>query len=113
VKSESILRNFIDSRQGLFGLDFEFSHYSDPLRDIGEMCASIMDTDPRFTDEKLKICQELIHSYNTRVGERSSHDIKHWIAEALEKTSIQRPRQKKILTEKAHEIRTGKINLVK
>jgi len=113
VKSESILRNFLDSGQGLFGLDFEFSHYGDPLRDIGEMCASIMDTHPMFTDEKLKICKELIHSYNNQMGEQSSHDITCWIAKALEKTGIQRPRQKKILKEKANEIRRGKINLVK
>jgi tRNA A-37 threonylcarbamoyl transferase component Bud32 len=113
VKSESILRNFIDSRDGIFGVDFEFSHYGDPLKDVGEICASILDTHPMFTDEKLKICRELIHSYNYRTNSQSSHEVALWIARALENTSLQRPEQRKILTEKANDIRTGKINLVK
>jgi len=53
IKGDSILRNFIVRADGsLYGVDFEETAPGDPARDIGQICASILDTDPMFTPAK-------------------------------------------------------------
>ncbi|MCK4243528.1 hypothetical protein KAX03_01495 [Candidatus Bathyarchaeota archaeon] len=112
VKSESILRNFIEAQDNVVGVDFEFSHYGNPIKDIGEICASILDTNPMFTEDKYSLCRRLIQRYEKKMGVIILKEVVLWTVKALEKTMTQRPNQKKILSEKAYELKTGRKSLV-
>lgn len=65
LKGDARIRNFIYKKPHLFGVDFEESHVGSYPHDLAIVCGSILDTDPIFTDEKLKLCQELITTYAT------------------------------------------------
>ena len=62
IRGDSSLRNFIFSDR-IWGVDFEESRYGNPVEDIGDMCASILTTDPMFTTEKFNLCKIFINSY--------------------------------------------------
>ena len=64
VKGDARIRNFIYIETGIVGVDFEESYYGSPLDDLATACASILDTDPVFTNEKLKICRVFLQTYN-------------------------------------------------
>lgn len=62
IRGDSSLRNFIFSDR-IFGVDFEESRIGKPVEDIAGMCASILSTEPMFTNEKFKLCNKFIESY--------------------------------------------------
>ena len=66
IRGDSILRNFILTDR-IWGVDFEESRNGRPIIDIAGMCSSILSTDPMFTDEKIRLSQLFIESYNKSV----------------------------------------------
>ncbi|HUV25420.1 MAG TPA: RIO1 family regulatory kinase/ATPase [Methanomassiliicoccales archaeon] len=96
VKSDAKLHNFLLTRKGLAGLDFELAHEGDPLEDIGEMCAHILDTDPMFTHRKFELCEHLLRRYSEKAGNTLS-GITKWVVVALEEAASFRPSQRKEL----------------
>lgn len=62
IRGDSTLRNFILSDK-LWGVDFEEARAGKPVEDIAGMCASILTTDPMFTEEKFHLCKVFINSY--------------------------------------------------
>ena len=81
IRGDSILRNFILTDR-VWGVDFEESRYGKPIEDIAGMCASILSTDPMFTDEKFQLCRIFIDSYEQSIQGNLS-DITSEIAFAL------------------------------
>ncbi len=63
IRGDSILRNFILTDR-IWGLDFEESRVGKVEEDIADMCASIITTNPMFTDEKFGLCRLFIDSYS-------------------------------------------------
>jgi tRNA A-37 threonylcarbamoyl transferase component Bud32 len=66
IRGDSNLRNFIFSDK-IWGLDFEESRIGNPIKDIGDICSSILCTDPMFTNEKFHFCDILIQSYKDSI----------------------------------------------
>ncbi len=63
-RGDSILRNFIVNDR-IWGVDFEESTVEGKIiEDVAEACISILMTKPMFTDEKKKLCIELLEAYS-------------------------------------------------
>ena len=103
AQGDSNLRNFILRKDGsLFGVDFEETAWGDPSRDIGQICASILDTEPMFTPAKAALCRRLIARYGEIAGQESlEYRIVSQIARALRETAQRRPRQRRYLVKQA------------
>jgi len=62
IRGDSTLRNFILTDR-IWGVDFEESRIGKPVEDIAGMCASILTTNPMFTNEKFHLCRIFIDTY--------------------------------------------------
>jgi len=103
IRGDSILRNFILTDR-IWGVDFEESRYGKPIEDIASMCASILSTDPLFTDEKFQLCRIFMDSYEKSV-KWNLNDIDNEIAYALLEKIQWRPDKEEVLREFAQKIR--------
>jgi tRNA A-37 threonylcarbamoyl transferase component Bud32 len=108
IRGDSILRNFILTDR-VWGVDFEESRFGKPIEDIAGMCASILSTDPMFTDEKFGLCKTFIESYQKSVTWRLDN-INEEVAYALLEKIQWRPDREETLRKNAQRIR--KKNLV-
>jgi hypothetical protein len=68
------------------------------------MCASILSTDPMFTDEKLQLCRIFINSYEKSIL-RNLHDVNNEIAYALLEKIQWRPNDEEVIRKFAQKIR--------
>lgn len=101
IKGDSILKNFIARPDGkLYGVDFEQAEPGDPARDIGQVCASILDTNPMFTPQKARLCRRLISCYIKLTGYSHGRYVEQ-IAAALRESSRWRPQQRTYLLQQA------------
>jgi tRNA A-37 threonylcarbamoyl transferase component Bud32 len=90
IHGDANLRNFIYNGK-VIGLDFEETHIANPIEDVANMCASILTTDPQFTDEKKELQDLFIQTYQDHRKERLT-DITGEINKAIEK--VQKRRKK-------------------
>lgn len=90
VHGDAHLRNFIATPKGIiYGLDFEETFRGDFMIDIADFCASILTTNPMFTEEKHKLVDTFIQHY----GELTSYklkDIEKKINQSVQKTEERR-----------------------
>ncbi|MFX1300794.1 MAG: phosphotransferase [Promethearchaeota archaeon] len=63
IKGDARIRNFLYHHDHLVGVDFEESHIGPYFEDLAVACASILDTDPLFTKEKLRLCNGVVETY--------------------------------------------------
>ncbi len=63
IRGDATLRNFILSKNQVWGVDFEESRSGKPVEDLATLCASLLSTDPMFTDEKFRLCQNFLDTY--------------------------------------------------
>ena len=103
IRGDSILRNFIFTDR-IWGFDFEESRYGKPIEDIAAMCASVLSTDPMFTDEKLQLCRNFIDSYE-KTMKFSLHEVSNEIAYALLEKIQWRPNDEEIIRKFSQKIR--------
>lgn len=62
-KGDCILGNFLYHDKVIYGIDFEESSQGDPLRDLGDMCVSILRMGPSFTPERFLQVNSFIGAY--------------------------------------------------
>jgi tRNA A-37 threonylcarbamoyl transferase component Bud32 len=103
IRGDASLRNFI-YKDGVWGVDFEESRPGKPVEDIAGMCASILSTDPMFTDEKFQLCRIFIDSYRKLVT-WPLDNISEAIAYGLLERIQWRPKDEEILRKNAKHIR--------
>jgi len=108
VRSDSILRNFLEASNGTYGVDFEEAHVGDGLEDVGQICASILDTDPVFTPKKYELCRTLITAYQEETDSDLT-DVELHTANALRLAARFRPSRRRLLTKKASEIKRRRL----
>jgi hypothetical protein len=106
IKGDSILHNFVvDEQDRLWGLDFEESVPGRPEQDLGEICASLLNTDPMFTGEKQRACRHLLEHYHRLTGWGDPGQVDLELARALELAARWRPQQQAYLRQQAERIR--------
>lgn len=88
IHGDATLRNFIFHKT-IFGLDFEESHINNPIHDISNLCASILTTEPKFTNEKQQLHYQFVETYK-----RYTHDELFGIDNAI-KTAIKETQQRR------------------
>jgi len=74
LRGDANLKNFILSKGHIWGVDFEESRIGKPSEDLSTLCASLLSTNPMFTDDKFELCQILLNSYRKSV---------QWVLEQL------------------------------
>lgn len=92
------LRNFIYKNGRFFGYDFEEVVFDRPERDLGGLCAFIMNNDPMFADYKYDIAKRLISSYtslqDSRFGKSLDIDRVHRFFFSEMRAAMKRRRNK-------------------
>jgi tRNA A-37 threonylcarbamoyl transferase component Bud32 len=111
LRSDCTLRNFILGKKLMWGLDFEEAEWGDPARDLGAVCAAILDTDPMFIDWKVDLCENMIDRYRSSV-DWNIDDIETEIAAALKDKVQWRPQHADILTKMADKIENDGLNTI-
>lgn len=103
IRGDSILRNFVLTDR-IWGVDFEESRKGKPVKDIADMCSSILATDPMFTSEKFQLCKIFVESYSKSV-KWNLENIWEEVSYALLEKIQWRPEDEKMLREHSDKIR--------
>ena len=111
VRGDATLRNFLFTDR-IWGVDFEEARKGEPIEDIAQMCASILSTDPMFTEKKIHLCQLFIHTYRQQAP-WSLGNINDEVAYSLLQQIQWRPEQEEILRTNAIRLRKKQyLNLI-
>jgi len=87
LRGDANLKNFIINKGSIWGVDFEESRIGKPSEDLATLCASLLSTDPMFTDEKFQFCQIFLNEYRKSVKwdvEHLSADISYALLERIQ-----------------------------
>ncbi|TEB14153.1 Phosphotransferase enzyme family protein [Pelotomaculum sp. FP] len=113
--SDLNLRNFIFDGQKFFGLDFENVCFYPPERDLGGICAFILNNHPMFENWKYRICNSLIRAYEALLpGDGSMTKLDHdaiwfYLIEELKAAAGRRANQRHYLNAKIEELSYNKF----
>ncbi len=83
TRGDAIMKNFLVSGGRIVGLDFEEASEEDVIRDLGEMCSSVLSMHPMFTADKLAFCRRLTERYFALTGTERYADLSVATASAL------------------------------
>jgi tRNA A-37 threonylcarbamoyl transferase component Bud32 len=104
LRGDACLRNFILSRERVWGLDFEESRSGKPVEDLAGLYVSILSTDPMFTDEKFQLGSTLLETYRKSAKweiENINAEVSYGLLERIQ----WRPNDEEILRKYATKIR--------
>ncbi len=104
IRGDPSLRNFLFSKDLIYGVDFEESRMGKPVEDAAGVGASILSTDPMFTDEKYILCQRFLESYRKSAA-WPVENVNHEVAYALLERIQWRPKEEDLLRKAAAKIR--------
>lgn len=104
IRGDATLRNFILSKNQVWGVDFEESRSGKPVEDLATLSASLLSTDPMFTDEKFLLCQNFLDSYR-RSMKWTVENINAEISYAMLERIQWRPKEEELLRKYATKIR--------
>jgi tRNA A-37 threonylcarbamoyl transferase component Bud32 len=104
IKSDAILKNFLNTENGVIGLDYEFAHVGNPVEDVGEMICHILNTNPMFIPRKYVLCHIFVDAYRN-LAKLPLSNLHETVAQALGVAATFRPNQSELLHQKAREIR--------
>ncbi|CAJ35304.1 phosphotransferase [Methanocella arvoryzae] len=102
LKSDAIFKNFIVADR-IYGIDFELSRPGNPEEDVGEAISFLLDTNPMFTDEKIRLARSFIERYEDESGIKLN-DIEDSIAKSLIEAAGFRQGQRELLLKKAKDL---------
>lgn len=104
LRGDASLRNFILSRDRIWGVDFEESRIGKPAEDLATLCASLLSSNPMFIDEKFQLCKIFLNSYRKLV-KWNIENINAEISYALLERIQWRPTDEELLRKYAINIR--------
>lgn len=104
IRGDATLRNFILSKNQIWGVDFEESRNGKPAEDVATLCVSLLSTDPMFTDEKFELCQQFLNTYR-RSATWTIENINAEISYAMLERIQWRPKDEDLLRNYATKIR--------
>jgi len=102
LKSDAIFKNFIVADR-IYGIDFELSRPGNPEEDVGEAISFLLDTNPMFTDDKIRLAHNFIQLYEAESGIKLN-DIEDSIAQSLIEAAGFRTGQRELLLKKAKDL---------
>ena len=112
IRGDATLKNFILSKNHIWGVDFEESRIGKPGEDLATLCVSLLTTDPMFTDEKFELCQKFLDTYRKSV-KWNVENINAEIAYALLERIQWRPNNEEILRNYATKIRKNGLHVAR
>jgi hypothetical protein len=83
TRGDAIMKNFLVSGGRIVGVDFEEASEEDVIRDLGEMCSSILSMHPMFTVDKFAFCRRLSKRYFALTRTERDADLSTATAKAL------------------------------
>lgn len=110
VRGDTILKNFLVTPAGVAGLDFEEASRADTINDIGQLCASVVMTDPPFTDPKMAFARRMARTYWMRCGRDRSGELDDAVSAAIRHYAVFRVNRKELL-EYASELENGRSRI--
>ena len=105
-RGDAMLKNFIYSRNVIYGIDFEESVEGDPLADVGQLCAHLLASGERFSPPLFRAAGYFAKSYWRHSGEDRSGELPEAVAAGLEHYAQYR-RDGPLLRRQALKIRRG------
>ncbi len=81
-RGDCILANFILTPTGVYGIDFEESRRDNHLRDVADMCTSILRMEPSFTRERFDHVDHFIGEYFDSMG-KDRTDLTAHVVESI------------------------------
>lgn len=105
IRGDACLRNFIVTKDKIWGVDFEESRIGKPVEDLATLSASVLTTTPMFTDEKFQLVQTLIDDYR-KSAKWEVKDLNTEVAFALLEHIQWRPNDEELLRKYASKIRS-------
>jgi tRNA A-37 threonylcarbamoyl transferase component Bud32 len=111
IRGDACLRNFVFSKNRVWGVDFEESRIGKPTEDIATLCASILSTDPMFTEEKYQLCQTFVDEYR-KSTKWMLENINSEISYALLERIQWRPKDEETLRKNATKIRNKGLRTI-
>lgn len=87
LRGDANLKNFIINKGIVWGVDFEESRIGKPGEDLATLCASLLSSDPMFTDEKFQFCQSFLDAYQKSVRwdvEQLNKEISYALLERIQ-----------------------------
>jgi tRNA A-37 threonylcarbamoyl transferase component Bud32 len=112
IRGDAIVRNFIENKGHIYGVDFEESRSGKPSEDLATLCGSLLSTDPMFTDEKFDLCQIFLESYRAS-AKWSIDSMSEEISYALLERIQWRPSEEELLRKYATKIRTKGLQIAR
>jgi hypothetical protein len=114
-KSDLNLRNFIFDGRVFYGVDFEDVCFSPPERDLGGICAFILNNHPMFEKWKYRVCCSLIKAYETVSADSCFPGLDweavwYYLIEELKAAAARREKQRDYLNAKIKELTVGRNN---
>ena len=112
--SDLNLRNFIFDGRKFYGIDFEDICFYPPERDLGVICAFVLNNDPMFEQWKYRVCGLLISAYEKTPGsgrhtKLDQEAISYYLIEELKDAARRRESQRHLLNAKIKEFSCGSI----
>lgn len=104
IRGDATLRNFLLSKNQVWGVDFEESRSGKPAEDVATLCVSLLSTDPMFNEEKFELCQQFLNTYR-RSAKWSIENINAEISYAMLERIQWRVKDEEILRNYATKIR--------
>ncbi|AGK99897.1 hypothetical protein [Desulfoscipio gibsoniae] len=103
------LRNFIFTGEHFYGIDFEEVCFYPPERDLGVLCAFILNNDPMFCEWKFTICSLLVKTYQRMYASTANDQldyqaIQYYLIDELRAAAERREKQRPYLLAKIEEL---------
>jgi tRNA A-37 threonylcarbamoyl transferase component Bud32 len=112
IRGDATLRNFIQNKGRIWGVDFEESRTGKSSEDLATLCGSLLSTDPMFTDEKFKLCQLFLDAYR-KTAPWNVENISAEISYALLERIQWRPNDEDLLRKYATNIRNKGLQVAR
>jgi len=104
---DAVLSNFILSDDKIFGVDLEDAGPGDPLDDVGQLCASILGSEPFFTPVKFDLCLRMLRSYERTASLDVIDRVRPYVSKHLRLDSKNKPLFRRIFVSAARSIEKG------
>lgn len=107
IMADAVLQNFVLQGESVYGFDLEDCRPGNPLADLGQLCTSILSSEPMFTPIKFDLCKRMLASYGKATHRDVEEAVRPHIAHALRASAKSRPLFRRIFFGAASSLEAG------